>query len=210
MGESIESIRQESIEVVDLAVGDIEPDPQNPNVVRGDLLATLREDILTRGFVQPLLVRPCAGKYRIIDGEHRFTVLKEAGAPTIPCVIDDVGEDNARLRLLSMNRLRGEFVPFRLAQVVAGLAETMDEDELARRLGMSDDEFDSLVAIEGAGADVDERLAASLLHEASAAPVMLSWYLENDVADRLEEALQAELDSGAADRAEALITVLGK
>ena len=208
MSESIESIRRESIDIVDLPVGDIEPDPKNPNVVSPELMESLREDILERGFVQPVLVRPYKGKYRVTDGEHRYRVLKEAGAETIPCVIDDVGEDNGRLRLLTMNRLRGEFVPFKLAQVVGKLAETMDEDELARRLGMDEDEFDSLVGIEAAGDDVDERLAASLIHESNAAPVVLTWRLPDDVADRFETQVAAKLDAGAENRAQALIQIL--
>lgn len=208
MSESIESIRRESIEVVDLPVGDIEPDPKNPNVVSPELMESLKEDILERGFVQPVLVRPHKGSYRITDGEHRYRVLKEAGAETIPCVIDDVGEDNGRLRLLTMNRLRGEFVPFKLAQVVGQLAQTMDEDELARRLGMDNDEFDSLREIENAGDDVDERLAASLIHENNAAPVVMTWRLPNDAADRFEAAIAAEVEAGAENRAQALIRLL--
>lgn len=209
MSESIESIRRESIEVVDLPTSDITPDPANPNAVSAELMATLREDILQRGFVQPVLVRPFEGGYRVIDGEHRWRILKEAGAETVPCVIDDAGEDNARLRLLTMNRLRGEFVPYKLAQVVGELAQEMPEEELARRLGMDGEEYDSLRGIESAGPDVDERLAAALLHESSVAPVVLTWRLSEEAAEAFEAAMAARLEAGAEGRAEALIELLG-
>ncbi len=201
-------MRRATVEVVEIAVSEIEPDPANPNTVNPEMMDALRADILERGFVQPVLVRPFDGHYRIIDGEHRWKVLKEAGAKTIPCVIDDAGEDDARLRLLTMNRLRGEFVPVKLAKVLAKLASEMDEDELAKRLGMDADEYESLRAVETAGEDVDERLAASMLHESQRAPEVLTWRFAPEDAEQVDRAIQVQLDAGRESKADALIALL--
>lgn len=238
------------LEILDIPHSEIEPNPENPNAMDPRTLNALRDDIETRGFVQPVLVRPLeriAGevkmhvadcpmtkadpkdryvctcqhydndpkltpeggiRYRIIDGEHRWKVLKEAGAKTIPCVIDDAGEDDARLRLLTMNRLRGEFVPVKLAKVLAKLASEMDEDELAKRLGMDADEYESLRAVETAGEDVDERLAASMLHESQRAPEVLTWRFAPEDAEQVDRAIQVQLDAGRESKADALIALL--
>lgn len=201
-------MRRSSVEVVEIPTDDIEPDPANPNTVNGKLMDALRADILERGFVQPVLVRPYKGRYRIIDGEHRWTVLKEAGAETVPCIVDDAGEDDARLRLLTMNRLRGEFAPVKLAKVLAKLAEQMDEDELAERLGMEEEEYESIRAVETAGQDVDERLAAALMQEAQSAPEVMTWSFAPEEAAQVELAIQAELEAGRTSRADALIALL--
>ena len=201
-------MRRSSVEVVDLPTKDIEPDPANPNTVNDELLDALRADILQRGFVQPVLVRPHEGRYRIIDGEHRWKVLRDADAETVPCVIDDAGEDDARLRLLTMNRLRGEFVPVRLAKVLAKLAEQMDETELRERLGMDEAEYESARAVENAGEDVDERLAASMMHEAQNAPEVLTWKFAAGEAEMVEQAIQTQIEAGAESRALAIISLL--
>jgi ParB family chromosome partitioning protein len=209
MAESIDSMRRSSVEITDLPTTDIEPDPMNPNQVNEEMMAALRADILERGFVQPVLVRPHEGKWRIVDGEHRWRVLKEADADTVPCVIDDAGEDDARLRLLSMNRLRGEFVPVKLAGLLAKLASQMDEDELRQRLGMPEEEYAAALQIQNAGADVDERLAAAMVAEAAAAPEVLTWRLPVEVAEKVEQDLEARIEAGADSRAAAMIGLLG-
>ena len=213
MAESIDSMRRSSVEITDLPTAEIRPDPLNPNQVNDQMMAALRADILERGFVQPVLVRPVPTDadfdgYYIIDGEHRWKVLKEAGAETVPCVIDDAGEDDARLRLLSMNRLRGEFVPVKLAGLLAKLASQMNETELRERLGMEDEEYAAALQIGSAGADVDERLAAAMVAEAQNAPEVLTWRLPTEVAEKVEAEIQARLEAGAESRAEAMIGLL--
>lgn len=208
MSESIESLRRSSIEVTDIKVEDITPDPVNPNTVPDEVMKALEADILERGYVQPVLVRPHDGKYRIIDGEHRWRVLKDAGAQTISCIIDDAGEDSARLRLISMNNLVGEFEPTKLADVMANLAKTMPEDELRARLGMDEDEYKAVRDLEAAGSDIDERLTGALLNEEQNAPQVMTWRFAPEDADTVDEAIQIHLENGAGSRAEALIALL--
>ena len=208
MADSIESMRRSSVEVIDLKTSDIEPDPANPNVVSQELMDALRNDIVERGFVQPVLVRPYEGHYRVIDGEHRCRVLLHARAKTAPSILRNRRQDDARLRLVSMNRLRGEFAPVKLAKVLSNLAKTMSEEELRERLGMDHTEYEATMSVELAGADVDERLNAALLHEAMTAPVVLAWRFDLPDADAVDAAIQSQLDGGAETKADALIQIL--
>lgn len=136
------------IQVTDIPIHHIEPDPENPNEMDDRTLGALREDITKRGFVQPILVRPVAEtedrpaiRYRIIDGEHRWLTLGELGAETVPCVIDDSGETDAQIRMITMNRLRGQFVPIKLAHLLADLAQRVDRKEMSKRLSMDASEL---------------------------------------------------------------------
>lgn len=211
MAESIDSMRRERLAVSDIPTDLIQPDPANPNTVSDELMEALRADIVKRGFVQPVVVRPEPGKedrYLIVDGEHRWKVLKAAGAETIPCVIDIAGEDDGRLRMLTMNRLRGEFVPVRMAGILARLAGEMDEDELTERLGMDDDEYTAVMAAESAGADVNDRLAAALQREQDNAPEVLTWKFSPEQAATVEAAIIERMVAGAKTRADALIEML--
>lgn len=196
MSESVESLRRVRLEVEEIAVSSISPDPENPNEFPEGTLEALRADIEARGFVQPIVVRPDGDDhYTIVDGEHRWRAVRDLGRETIPCVVDELQETEGRLRLLAMNRLRGQANPTLLAAAVVDLAERVGEDELRERLAMDDEEY----AIATAGADVDESVA-------SIEPtVTLSWTLEVADADTIDDALDA---TGLEDRGAALLHLL--
>lgn len=199
MAESIESLGRQTTVVVDLKTDSIVPDPMNPNALNSEVMDALKADILENGFVQPILVRPHEGKYRCIDGEHRWRVLSEAGAETVPCIIDDAGEDDARLRLMSMNRLRGEFEPVALAKVLANLSDTVGEEELRRRLGMDETEYEDAIA---GTIEVPE------IETEQTAPEIMTWRFGLPEYEVVEAALQSQIEAGAESRAEAMIALL--
>jgi ParB/RepB/Spo0J family partition protein len=138
------------MDIQDIPHSQIEPDPANPNEMADELLDALKDDIRRRGFVQPVLVRPIGDdRYRLIDGEHRWKVLGELGAETVPCVVEEADETSARVRMLTMNRLRGEFVPLRLAHLLADLANRVQPEEMSKRLGMGKAELAELLDLGG-------------------------------------------------------------
>jgi ParB/RepB/Spo0J family partition protein len=145
------------MKVEDIPHGNIEPDPENPNEMSGEMLEALKDDIRRRGFVQPVLVRPVEGGYRLIDGEHRWRVLGELGAETVPCVVEEAGETDARLRMLTMNRLRGKFVPVRLAHLLADIAARIEPEEIGKRLSMGKAELNDLLDMGGYEPPTPER-----------------------------------------------------
>lgn len=208
MSESIESLKERPpLEVVDLPTDKLDPDPMNPNRVGGKLMAALRRDIEERGFVQPVVVRPVkGGRYVIVDGEHRWRVLSEQGAKAVPCVIDDASEDEARMRMLALNRLRGSFNPVELARTLRDLAGQMSESELIERLGMDEEEFDTAIA-ELDEDELGEKLSALLAAEEAEAPQAMRFRVGPRQKREVERAVEALVAEGKT-RAESLLAIL--
>lgn len=144
------------IEIVDVPVDRIEPDPENVNEMDPAAYKALRAEIRMRGFVQPVLVRevpPHSGnpkiEYRIVDGEHRWMALTELGAETVPCVVAEADDTEATIRSLIMNGIRGSFVPIRLAHLLADLSDRVPSDELESRLALGKGELRDLLDLTG-------------------------------------------------------------
>ena len=129
----------------------IHPAPDNPNRMEESTLAALGRDIAQNGFVQPILVRPLPdteGHYEIIDGEHRWKALGGLGLEHVPCVVDpDADSADASVRRVTMNRIRGEFVPVRLAHLLADLSRRIPVSEIRQRLDMEQKELRNYLAL---------------------------------------------------------------
>lgn len=126
-------------------ITDIAPNAYNPNVVDEKTMLQLKKSILRDGYIQPIVVRPNPeqpGKFIIVDGEHRWTILQEIGGYDIlDVVVVDKQEHEAMIETVNMNNLRGTFDNFRLAEVVLGLTKRYSEEELEDMLGYSKTEL---------------------------------------------------------------------
>lgn len=142
MSKSLEELTEKlDLDVQHIPVGQISPDPDNPNEMAESTYATLLAEIRDHGYTQPILVRKADEGFRLIDGEHRWRAVSEIGFATIPAVVIEADEDDAKVRLIAMNRIRGAFVPLKLAYVMADLAKRIPEQQLRQRLGMSQSEL---------------------------------------------------------------------
>lgn len=144
MAKSLEDLTESlDLDVRDVPVDQIGPDPDNPNEMSEGMYAALLNDIRQNGYTQPVLIRPVEGDipFQIIDGEHRWRAVSELGFASIPAVVIEADTDDAKLRLITMNRFRGEFSPLRLAQVINGLAQHIPAETLRSRLNMSESEM---------------------------------------------------------------------
>lgn len=206
MSESIESMQRPPLEVVELPTEQLKPDSMNPNHVDDRRMEALRRDIVERGFVQPVVVRPEGSAYRIIDGEHRWRILQELKVEKTPCVVDDAGEDEGRLRLLTLNGLRGRSHPVKLGNLLARLAKDLSEEELQERLGMPPEEYEAVLALKDTP-DLDAALAKQLEREEADAPEVLRWKMGPRQAQQLESAIDSLTETGLS-RAGALIKIL--
>jgi ParB/RepB/Spo0J family partition protein len=138
------------LEIVDIPHARLEPDPANPNEMTDAEVKALTEEIRLHGFVQPILVRPNGpDRWRIIDGEHRWRILGELGAETVPCVVEHSTDVDGKARMLTMNRLRGQFVPVKLAHLLADLRERVPDAELRSRLAMDPQELQNYLDVAG-------------------------------------------------------------
>jgi ParB/RepB/Spo0J family partition protein len=78
------------------------PNPWQPRrAADPDRLQELADDISARGVLEPLLVRPlAAGGYQVIAGERRYRAATLSGRETVPCLILEV--DDAEARAISL------------------------------------------------------------------------------------------------------------
>lgn len=200
------------IEIEMLRIADIELDPTNPNELDDAMYEALTREIRDQGFTQPVVVwvKPEGDgqPYRMIDGEHRMRVLADLGAEVVPAVIDKASEteDQARLRLLTMNRLRGQFVPIKLALLLKDLSTRIPEKELRKRLGYEPGEFKDTLRLADFTDPVGDRLRVAVEKERKEAPVVLKFICNARDAAAIEKAVDA-LVEGKVDRGQALARI---
>ena len=133
----------------------------NPNRMSEAEFHALTNLIKSEGFMQSILVSPIAGKkgkYRILDGHHRYWACQQVQKTEILAVIKPASEMLGAALGLGLNRIRGE-----LDLTVSGsvIQQVMEDsqwtvDQLALLTGFSQSEINALTA--QAHNDADEML----------------------------------------------------
>jgi len=131
---------------VKLALSQIVPHPDNPNVMSRCALDKLRKHIGQTGRYAPLIVRTLGrskrfarykGKYQLIDGHQRLRALAELGYKTVH-VADwgDLTDRQTDILLLTLNRLTGGDDPAKRARLIKRVLDRQESSlkELARLL----------------------------------------------------------------------------
>ena len=125
----------------------IEPNPDQPRSVLGDLndlVASIRD----KGVLEPLLVRPLQsddearseGKiYRIIAGERRYRAALEVGLFEVPVIEMAVTDEEALEIALLENLQRKDLTPFEEAEGFQALADIhgYTHEQIAETMGRS-------------------------------------------------------------------------
>jgi hypothetical protein len=115
-------------------IDDCAPNPWNPHKTdRDKLVSRLKTSFLEFGFIGAILVRPHPDKtggpkYQIIDGEHRWIALKEAGAKTIPVIVKELSDDEAPTATLDFNITQGTMDGLDVAKLVVQVVDRRGED----------------------------------------------------------------------------------
>lgn len=117
----------------------IEANPDQPRSVLGDL-SDLKQSILEKGVLEPILVRPRDdGRYTIISGERRFRASFEAGLSEVPCIEMDVADAELLEIALIENLQRKDLTPFEEADGYLALREKHQytHEQIAKAVGKS-------------------------------------------------------------------------
>lgn len=127
-------------ELRDLPVELVAPNPNQPR--RGfdeEGLLALAESIRSRGVLQPILVRPLAGRYELIAGERRWRAARLAGRETIPAMVRHHGDAGSLELALIENMAREDLNPVDQARGCAALVEELGltREEVGLRVGRS-------------------------------------------------------------------------
>ena len=177
---------------------DLRPHPLNSNVMPEDLKEKLRAHIRRTGRYPFLVVRPHpeeSGHYQVLDGHHRVEILRELGHTEIRCDIWSVDDREARLLLATLNRLQGQDLPIRRAQLLHELLGEMSLDDLAGLLPETDKQLEELHALLEFPA---EEIAALLEEQAEEAekvlPRVMSFVVTPEQEELIEQAVEMASD----------------
>ena len=128
----------------------LHPHPLNANVLSADLKAKLKAHIKRSGRYPHIIVRPHPDEpeiYQILDGHHRVEVLRDLGRTQARCDVWDVDDREAKLLLATLNRLEGQDVPIRRAQLIHELLGELNMGDLAGLLPETDKQLEELEAL---------------------------------------------------------------
>jgi ParB family chromosome partitioning protein len=135
--------------------------------MRPESLAALAESIKSQGLVQPILVRPLAGRnpgesqrYEIIAGERRWRAAQMAGMGEIPAVIRDVPDEAALAMALIENIQREDLNPLEEARALTRLIEEfgLTHSQAAEAVGRSRAAVSNLLRLTELAEEVKELL----------------------------------------------------
>lgn len=184
------------MKIRNVAISSIVENSWNPNRVPDEMMRALEESIVEYGFVQPLVVRPKGEAFEVIDGAHRLRALKKIGFREIECVIVDDTDEDAKMRTVLMDRLRGSFDHEKLAELVASLEA--DEESIRRSLAYSEEQFEEIKSLLDSGGPEEFEVPEEELYE------LMDFYLPPGDADTVRAALRA---AGEKERAPALVKI---
>ena len=122
----------------EIEIDSIDPGPLQPRSVFDEgKLNELAESIRANGIVQPILVRPRAGRYELVAGERRWRAAKQAGLTTIPAVVRDVPDSKVLELALIENLQREDLNPIEEARAYKKLIDTLGftQETVAERVG---------------------------------------------------------------------------
>ena len=181
-----------------VALDDLLAHPLNSNTMPPDLQEKLRAHIKRAGRYPFLVVRPHpeqAGKYQVLDGHHRVAILRDLGHQEARCDVWEVDDREARLLLATLNRLQGQDVPIRRAELIHELLGELSVADLAGLLPETDKQLEELHALLEFPAD---EVAAFLEEQAAEAervlPRVMSFVVTPDQEKLIEEAIEAASD----------------
>ena len=127
--------------VQEIAIGDIDPNPDQPRrVFQEESIAQLAQSIREQGVLQPILVTPEeGGRYRIVAGERRWRASRAAGLDAVPCLVRDLDVIQQMEIALVENLQREDLNPIEAARGIRSLMQQCGytQEAVANRLSKS-------------------------------------------------------------------------
>ncbi|MBI4713316.1 MAG: ParB/RepB/Spo0J family partition protein [Planctomycetes bacterium] len=156
------SVQTSSKDVREIKLECIIPNRFQPRkTIEPESFKELMESIKTAGVLQPIVVRPVAGKsdaYEIIMGERRFRACQALKKETIPAVLKEANDREMLEWALIENTHRKDLNPIERAMAYKELADTfqLTQDEVAKRVGADRTTVTNFIRLLGLPAEVQE------------------------------------------------------
>jgi ParB family chromosome partitioning protein len=128
------------IEVLDLPLNHVIPDPEQPRkYFDAESLTELAESIKQHGLLQPILVRPNGnGTYAVVHGERRLRAHQIAHLLTIRCIISEMEDREAKDAQVIENLIREDLTDMELArEFQRRLDAGSTHEQIAKAIGKS-------------------------------------------------------------------------
>lgn len=194
-------------------VGKLVPHPANANVMPEEMRRKLAAHIKQSGRYPAVIVRPHPtqeGVYQILDGHHRVDVLRELGYAEVRCDVWGVTDREAKILLATLNRLEGQDMPLKRAQLIHELLGEMRLDDLAGLLPEDQRQIEDLHSLLEFPADeVAELLEEQAEEEEKVLPRVLTFVVTPEQEQTIERAVEMASDGtpGRDRRAKGLINL---
>jgi ParB family transcriptional regulator, chromosome partitioning protein len=138
LGALLSSDPTEGDTLVDVAVDQIEPNPNQPRkAFNYKALDELTASIRASGVIQPIIVRRQGAGYQLVAGERRWRAARQAGLPRVPAIVREVTDAESLELALVENLLREDLNPMEEAEAYDKLLARFGwtQEELAQRVG---------------------------------------------------------------------------
>jgi ParB family transcriptional regulator, chromosome partitioning protein len=116
----------------------IDPSPYQPRTrFREEALEELARSIKASGIIQPLVVRPIAGRFQLIAGERRWRAAQRAGLTKVSSIVRQVSDELALEMTLVENIQREDLNAIETARAFDRLMEEfqLTQEMVAERTG---------------------------------------------------------------------------
>jgi|SRR5690625_1394851 len=148
--------------VIAVPIEQIYANDYNPNHVAKREMDLLYQSIKADGYTMPIVCyhNPGNGKYEIVDGFHRYTIMKrhkdiydrEGGMLPVSVIEKDIS--NRMASTIRHNRARGKHDVELQAALVGMLKKGWDELKIMKELGMTLEEVQRLIGLKGIASEI--------------------------------------------------------
>jgi ParB family chromosome partitioning protein len=138
LGALLSSTPTEADTLVEVAVEEVEPNPNQPRKsFSSAALDELAASIKASGVIQPVIVRRQGSGYQLVAGERRWRAARQAGLPRVPAIVREVTDAESLELALVENLLREDLNPMEGAEAYDKLLARFGwtQEELAQRIG---------------------------------------------------------------------------
>jgi len=182
------------LDIIQVEINRIVPNDYNPNVVSEETLAKLRTEIGQKGLCEPIIVRSRGEGYEVVDGVHRWRICRELGWPDIPCIIQPYDDNEARIKTLQLNYMRGSVIPIRLAALIHDLSKEIKLEDLAKRLPYEEPQLKDNLELLKLPEGFEKQIEDQAKKETDEMPTVMSFVLYKEQAGTVEKALEKALE----------------
>lgn len=159
--------------VLEVHVDKLEPNPYQPRQnITDETLEELTLSIEAHGVVQPVVVRRTEEEevFQIIAGERRWRAARRAGLQTVPCILQEAGEEKMLEIALVENLQRDDLGPIETATALRHLMQQfgLTQDQVAEQIGRSRSAIANMLRLLDLPAEMKQALAEERISQGHA------------------------------------------